>query len=708
VPAKYQIGDWQVEPELNTISRDGQTVHLEPKAMRVLLALIEGQGEVVNKERLFALVWPDTFVTDDVLTRAISDIRRSLEDDPKHPRFIETIPKSGYRLLPSALLPFPCDSNRRTFPQQRKFQRPLIVLSAFFLMGAAALAFYLVTRKQVREPFQQISISRLTDFGNVTSAAISPDGKFLAYVRTDGDMCSLWVKHLRTRSDVQILDPSPGRFIGVTFTPDGDHIFYTRYLPGGNGIGTLLKVNVLGGVPKKVLENIDSPVSFSPDGKQFVFQRNNLAAGETKILIANIDGTGEQTLALRRVPYAFCPLGFLTWSSAGNAVIAFTSQNRPGTPSGFAFVDVPSGRTTVVGAYSLALGQAARFAAGQSGFAATLATGAGGQFHLPGGQYQLMYVRYPEGTTRRITNDLDSYGKRLDSTKDGKNLVAIQTKATSQLWLLPSNYNVQASRPITNTQEVPYEVSWTAIGQLLTIDAASELVLRAGDGTNRQSALANNVLRVAGRCSSTGFSVFSAISPGTGEAKLFRIRPDSATAARLTDGIYDYWVGCSPANKKVFFSSQENGKNYLKTINIDGGAEKKVLESNVSWIAVSPDGKKVAFAFSEDSIAQFGRQRIGVLDAQTERLLFRVEVQPFDRSTTIRFTPDSRSLVLNMTDHGVSNLWLQPIGPGPMKQLTFFNKDEIFDFDFSPDGRSIVLARGNSVSDAVLITDIAP
>ena len=95
----FHIGSWLVQPRLNTVSMHSQSVRLEPKAMQVLIHLAEHAGEVVPKERLIRGVWADTFVTDDVLTRAISGLRRVFCDDPKAPQVIQTIPKTGYRLI---------------------------------------------------------------------------------------------------------------------------------------------------------------------------------------------------------------------------------------------------------------------------------------------------------------------------------------------------------------------------------------------------------------------------------------------------------------------------------------------------------------------------------------------------------------------------------------------------------------------------------
>jgi TolB-like protein/DNA-binding winged helix-turn-helix (wHTH) protein/Tfp pilus assembly protein PilF len=98
-----QIGPWLVDPSLNTVSRNGESIHLEPKVMGVLVCLADHPGETLGKEKLLQTLWPDTFVTDDVLTRSISELRRVFEDNAKEPRVIQTIPKRGYRLIAPVL-----------------------------------------------------------------------------------------------------------------------------------------------------------------------------------------------------------------------------------------------------------------------------------------------------------------------------------------------------------------------------------------------------------------------------------------------------------------------------------------------------------------------------------------------------------------------------------------------------------------------------
>jgi len=97
VSRDFRIGPWLVQPSLNTVSQNGASTRLEPKVMEVLVCLAEHTGEVVPKETLLQTVWPNTFVTDDVLKRSVSALRRVLKDDAHESRIIETIPKRGYR-----------------------------------------------------------------------------------------------------------------------------------------------------------------------------------------------------------------------------------------------------------------------------------------------------------------------------------------------------------------------------------------------------------------------------------------------------------------------------------------------------------------------------------------------------------------------------------------------------------------------------------
>ena len=148
----FRLAEWTVEPQLNTLERNRHTVRLEPKIMQVLVCLADHHGELVTKEQLIRAVWADTFVTDDVLTRCISELRKALNDDSKQPRFIETIPKGGYRLLPPVE---PLVGKTQTEAPHRLRRAVLLSLSGVLLLAAVALFGLPGSRKQLFEWFNR-------------------------------------------------------------------------------------------------------------------------------------------------------------------------------------------------------------------------------------------------------------------------------------------------------------------------------------------------------------------------------------------------------------------------------------------------------------------------------------------------------------------------------------------------------------------------
>ncbi|HWP41875.1 MAG TPA: winged helix-turn-helix domain-containing protein [Blastocatellia bacterium] len=95
----FRLGEWLVQPQLNTVSFNGTSSRLEPRAMEVLLYLARNRGEVVSKEQIIQDVWGGRFVTEEVMTNSIFELRKALGDEARNPRFIQTIPKRGYRLI---------------------------------------------------------------------------------------------------------------------------------------------------------------------------------------------------------------------------------------------------------------------------------------------------------------------------------------------------------------------------------------------------------------------------------------------------------------------------------------------------------------------------------------------------------------------------------------------------------------------------------
>jgi TolB-like protein/DNA-binding winged helix-turn-helix (wHTH) protein len=167
---RFTVGDWTIAPELNSLERDGQTVRVEPKIMQVLVTLAANPGEVVSKEQILRRVWPGTFVTDEVLTRSVSELRKVFDDNPREPTYIRTIPKGGYQLV--ALVGDRGTGRDGALPQ--RWWQPkrwlLVTAAAIVLLGAVA-SFYFLTYKQDIASKSQITSLAVLPLTNLSGDA---------------------------------------------------------------------------------------------------------------------------------------------------------------------------------------------------------------------------------------------------------------------------------------------------------------------------------------------------------------------------------------------------------------------------------------------------------------------------------------------------------------------------------------------------------
>ncbi len=251
----FRVGDWRVEPQLNTIADSNRTTHLEPKVMKVLVYLAEHKDQVIGKERLIQAVWSDTFVTDDVLTHAVSELRRAFGDDAKAPRYIQTIPKGGYRLV--AVL------TRESSPPQAAFAPPTRgsvvaenVDGSRRTRTAPAIAWALLTlvvggawlswrgTRPIPDRVMHLSLNLPQSItlgagaGHVPAFSISPDGKSVVYSASAEERVRLYHRAL----DEPEARPLPDTEEGTQpfFSPDGDWV-------GFKGHNSLKKVSLRGG-----------------------------------------------------------------------------------------------------------------------------------------------------------------------------------------------------------------------------------------------------------------------------------------------------------------------------------------------------------------------------------------------------------------------------------------------------------------------------
>jgi TolB-like protein/DNA-binding winged helix-turn-helix (wHTH) protein len=176
---KFNIGEWLVEPDLNRLRCGSESVRLEPKIMQVLLTLASLPGTVFSKEQLLKKVWPETFVTEEVLTRSISELRKVFRDNPREPGYIETIPKSGYRLVAPVVVHDPPDAGQsgRAFSKTTTMTSAALALAVLICVG-----FYWWRYEKRQPPAPLIESIAVLQFSNVSG---TQDDEYLGDALTE-------------------------------------------------------------------------------------------------------------------------------------------------------------------------------------------------------------------------------------------------------------------------------------------------------------------------------------------------------------------------------------------------------------------------------------------------------------------------------------------------------------------------------------------
>jgi len=531
-----------------------------------------------------------------------------------------------------------------------------------------------------------MKIARLTSTGKATAAAISPDGKYVVHVVDDGEQQSLWMRQVSTSSNVQINPPADMFYFGLTFSPGGDYLYYVAW--DKKNAYTLYQMPALGGTTKKLIVDIDSVVTFSPDGKQLAFLRGYPLQGETAVLVANADGTSERKLASGRL--ALGPFGNPAWSPDGK-VIAYPAEIADANSNYMPLreVRVADGSEKPISSQRWWRVERLAWLREGSGLVFTAREGIASPS-------QIWHLSYPGGQAHRVTNDLHNY-LGLSLTADSAALVTVQSEQVSNIWIAPNDDARRASQ-ITHTKFDGVEgLSWTPDGKIVYASGTSGnldlwMVEPTGTGQKQLTADAGNNSRPSvsydGR-----YVVF--MSDRTGTNHIWRIDIDGSNATQLTNGEGELNPECLPTGQWVLYQLT-SGKEGMGKVAIGGGETVQIIDKNALGVAISPDGKRIASGYFQPT--------------EVKSAIYPIEGGEPDKVIDVsgyhyvRWTPDGRALAY-VDEKNLSNINSQLIDGGPSKQLTNFKSDLIFSFAWSRDGKQLALARGTVTKDVVLISN---
>ena len=559
-------------------------------------------------------------------------------------------------------------------------------------------------------PFSSLSEKRLTSTGNVYMAAISGDGKYLAYLTTSGGQkFGLSLRQLSTRSTVELLAQQEKLLHSLAFSPDGSFLYYGSQVSEKSG--SYYQIPSLGGAPRLVASGALSDVALSFDGAQIAYVGMLPGEAQPALVVAGIGEKPEPARALLKDvdPSA---LEALAWSPDGQRLALMESRpDASGLPVHVVTVSTAGGAAQPLGA--------GRWRSATGGVA-WLADGSGVMFNAQdhtGALPQVWYVSFPAGSTRQVTHDLLEHYSNLSMTGDGKAFVGILTDIASNLWTASKGEDKSERQITTGRSDGLHGFGWTIDEKLVYtsyVTGHHQLWLTDAQGSAPRQLTTDQAYHVGPTvCRGTDRVFYS--SDASGAMQLWSVGLEDGEVRQETNGERQFFnADCSPDGTWFVGLSVPKGSSEVLAasegrptrLDRESGQMRTLYDGDAWFPRISPDGRHVAFLYrAAEGSRVAGGLRIGIVPAAGGLLEKSIELPASAAGNlNLRWTPDGRSVAYIDGRGNTENIWLQPVSGGKPKQLTHFSDGDVFNFAWSRDGKMLALARGASSSDAVLFT----
>jgi Tol biopolymer transport system component/DNA-binding winged helix-turn-helix (wHTH) protein len=575
----------------------------------------------------------------------------------------------------------------------------LVTVGTGFALVAATLAIrrFAGSPSSVRRisvPHENMSMARLTLTGKTQKAVISPDGHYVAYVMSEGGQQSVWVMSVPTASAMQIVQPSDAEIVGLSFTRDGSQIYYVAY-PRDQRVSAVYQIPVIGGSSRKLLTDVDSPITVSPDGTRLAFIRQNPIQKESSLFVVNADGTAERKLASRILPDSLSLEG-PAWSPDGASLACGALNARGRVFMSVTQVNVADGSEKRIGLREwFNVGKVEWTTDGES-----LVMVASTQPMEP---RQLWELPTSGSEPQKITNDVNDY-KGVSLSEDAKTLVTVDANLTSSILVASKATLGRTQQVSSNKYDGYFGLCWTPQGRIIytsSVGTNQELWVMDADGSNKTRLTVSEGRKFSPAVSPDGRYIVFTMSSGLSASHIWRVDTDGGSPKQLTSQKGERFPQFSADSKWIVYTSFQNDIETLWKINIEGGEPNQLTDVSSTMPSISPDGKLIAFrSFNNPELSG----RITIIPFEGGPPLRVLDLsQHLDPFVPQRWSADSRMLIYVETKAGVSNIWGQSLENGPASRLTNFTSDSIFSFDPTFDGKQLAFVRGARTSDAVIV-----
>lgn len=568
----------------------------------------------------------------------------------------------------------------------------LFALFAVLFLGIAASGgiYYFISASKKTPTFETMRFAKLTYSGNVVGerVAISPDGKYTVYAVQEGGDESLWVRHTETSGNLQIVPPAQVQYGGLAFSPDGNYVYYS--MMEKKGVTALYKVPVLGGEARKLLDNVERPVTFSPDGKSMAVVRD-----ERLLMTADPEGGNLKVLATASEGKRW---NLLAWSPDGRIIVG-TLFSAVDNNTHLVEISLKDGTEKPLN--SPPWMRISGMAWLPDGNGLTL-SGRDLETKIS----QIWLITYPEGEIKRLTNDLNHY-LGLSLTADGKTIASIQYERVSNIWSA-SREDARLTRQITFDKDKDEGLSGVALapdGKIVytaRMTGTPDLWIVNPDGSGKRQ-LTFNARSNFSPAISPDNRYIAFISDRAGSSSVWRMEMDGGNPKQLTNspGIAALPTFSKDGKWIIYQFTGIDNKPTIWKVDVEGSTAVQLTEVYSLKPAVSPDGGFFACYYGEPT--KDSRSRVAVIPMSGGEPVKLFDLPLVVKAPIFRWALNGQEIIYADNRDRVYNLWSQSLTDRPPVQLTEFSSEEIFRFDVGDSGGDFVLVRGHESSDVIVI-----
>lgn len=714
----YRFGKFRFDSQKGKLWQDEELILLSPKATELLTLLLESDEKFVSKEEIFETVWSGTYVEEGVLTQNIYTLRKALGNDEDGKPLIENKMRLGYRLTVPIIQEGKIakeNDNETTEQSETKtqfFSRRLLVASSLFLLAIIVFsAIGIIYRSKItsffRKPIESVKFTRLTDAGNLTNAALSPDGNFAALVRGN----NVFLKDMASGRDIKLDIPDADSFGTLQFSPDGNFLYF-RSKKIFNTLANIFKVSRFGGEKELIADKTWASFSISPDGKKLAyFKFKSEQPDGMKLVILNLESKEEKEFTALQPPTALCVSCSPAWSPDGSKIIYTVNNASFGVSAAVGnqllMLNLADEKIEPIKIDKLKrFEQVAWLPDGKSFFVSA----SEGSFYM-----HLWKVFYSDGEVQPVTNGLLNYGK-VSISADGKKVLAVQMNESSNLFVANAE-NLNEQKQITFGNQNNFgqtALNWIDEQRFIySVQSEQNPVenLNIINLTDNSKIQVPNESQVPLRFPSSdgkfvyfaaSINGFSNIFQMTADGKEIKLLTNETSAHRQTprvsnDGKYVYYTFTGKVEKNIRRFDLVNGKEEMFFNN---------PEFPVSpFMEISPDNKFITFFRMSIKNLQMDKYNAPMVVVSTENpndiKMFPVSIIPPIR----RFSPDSQTIDYILADTDGTQIVRQAFDGSEPKPIYTIPDGRIFNFAWSKDGKKLAISRGQQLRDAVLLTE---